>query len=383
MRTLHLILLELHHRRVGALLSLVALTAAVAVPVAFFTAGEASKRETSRLMRDLGFNLRIVPVGTDRDEFWRRGYSARTMPDSGVERFARQRGIAYNHLIAMLQRRVDWEGAPVIVTGIAHEVTPDGKRKAPMLFSVQRGTMHVGAEPARRLGLAKYDEVELLGHHFRVVDCLPATGSEDDVRVYLDLHDAQELLEMPGRINEIRALECYCKDPDVDSLARLEEELARILPEGELIRSEALAQARRRQRRMADEFAAHELPVTIVLCGLIIALLAALNVRERRLEIGVLRALGHGSRRIAGLFLGRALALGVAAGALGFALGTVSAHALGGAVFETPRGQVQTIWLLLPTALLAAPLFAVVASFVPTALAVTQDPAATLREGAT
>ena len=49
--------------------------------VFFFTTSEASKRETIRLTRDMGFNLRIIPGKTDMDEFWTRGFSKYTMPE--------------------------------------------------------------------------------------------------------------------------------------------------------------------------------------------------------------------------------------------------------------------------------------------------------------
>ena len=68
-----------------------------------------------------------------------------------MARFAERGDLSFNHLIAMLQRRVDWEGAPVLLTGIATEVSPRGKKQGSMLFEVETGSLHVGWEPARRL----------------------------------------------------------------------------------------------------------------------------------------------------------------------------------------------------------------------------------------
>ncbi len=61
MKTAHLIIKEIMHRKGNFLLSLLAVVTAVALFTAFFTTGEASKRETTRLMRDIGLNLRIIP----------------------------------------------------------------------------------------------------------------------------------------------------------------------------------------------------------------------------------------------------------------------------------------------------------------------------------
>ena len=78
---LKLIYKEIIHRKSNFILSLLAVTCAVTFFVAFFTANEASKRETIRLTRDMGFNLRIIPKETDMNSFWIQGYSDLFMPE--------------------------------------------------------------------------------------------------------------------------------------------------------------------------------------------------------------------------------------------------------------------------------------------------------------
>ena len=65
MSILTLIIRELGFRRWNAILSLLGLTAAVAIYVGFLTTSEASRKETIRITRDMGFNLRIIPRDTD------------------------------------------------------------------------------------------------------------------------------------------------------------------------------------------------------------------------------------------------------------------------------------------------------------------------------
>lgn len=380
MSVVHLILQEARHRSLSSLLSLSAIVVAVALPVLYFTTGEAAKRETTRLMRDIGYNLRIIPRAADLGDFWRLGYAGSTMPETAVHRFAAQSEISYNHVIAMLQRDTEWRGTPVLVTGIAPEIAPRGKKKSPMTFAVERGTLVAGSEVTASLSLERDQTVDFLGRSFRVAQCLTETGSRDDIRVWLHLEDAQELLGEPGRINEIKALECYCKDPTVDNLERLRGELERIVPQGRVLRIEALAEAREKQRRMSERYFAFLLPIVLLACALWIGFLATLNVRERAAEIGILHALGHGWPRIGALFLGKALVLGLAGAAIGFGIGTLVALGLGPQVFATRAGQVRPLWWLLPVAAAAAPLFAAVCSLIPTVLAVTRDPATLLRE---
>ncbi len=380
MRVFGLILEEARHRRLNSALVLLGIIVAVALPVLYFTTGAASKRETTRLMRDMGYNLRIIPKDTELADYWRDGHSKLSMPADAVSRFASQTDVSYNHLSAMLTRRIDWRGKPVLVTGIAQEVAPAGKKKSSMIFAVEPGTIYVGHEPATRLGLKKGETVDLAGRSFRIAECLVETGTQDDVRVWLALGDAQEVLDAPGQINEIKALECYCKDPSVDNVAKLRTELARIVPEGKVVRMEAIAEVREKQRRMSERYFAIVLPIVLLACALWVAFLTMVNVRERSPEIGVLRALGHGSGRIASLLLGKAILLGVAGAVIGFGLGTLVSLWLGPAVFETTAGQIRVDWSLLGSAIVVAPVFAAVSAFIPTVAALTQDPANVLRE---
>ena len=381
MSVLTLVWKEILYRRGNSLLTLLAVVAAVGLPVAFFTAGEASKRETTRLMRDIGYNLRIIPADTDMARFWADGYSESTLPADSVQRFADRGDLLYRHLIALLQRRVPWNGTSVLLTGIDQELSPAGQKKSPMIFLVEPGTAVVGYEPARALGLAPGVEMMMLGRPLVVADVLAETGSEDDVRMYVHLSDAQAMLGLPDRINEIKALECYCANPGVDTREELRAQLEQVIPEGQVVRLEAIAEGREQQRRLMDRYFALVLPLVLVACGAWIALLAALNVRERGHEIGILRALGHGSGRIAVLFLGRAVLLGLAGAAAGFGLGAWCAVRFGPDVFPATAKAIVVDWSLAPWALFGAPVFAMVACFIPAVLAVTRDPAVVLRAG--
>ena len=82
-----LIYKEIVHRKLNFLLILFSLTCAVTFFVSFFTANEAAKRETIRLTRDMGFNVRIIPKETDINKFWIKGYSELFMPEEYLKLF--------------------------------------------------------------------------------------------------------------------------------------------------------------------------------------------------------------------------------------------------------------------------------------------------------
>ena len=52
--------------------------------------------------------------------------------------------------------------------------------------------------------------MQLGGRAFRVADMLPEQGTADDETIVMHLRDAQALLDKPGKINLILALECRC-----------------------------------------------------------------------------------------------------------------------------------------------------------------------------
>jgi putative ABC transport system permease protein len=103
-------------------------------------------------------------------------------------------------------------------------------------------------------------------------------------------------------------------------------------------------------------------------------------VRERRDEIGILRALGHHSGRIAALFLGKAILLGLAGAAVGYSVGTAVALKFGPEIFKVTANAIKPETYLLGRSLLFAPAFAALVSFIPAILAVNLDPAEALRE---
>ena len=89
-----------------------------------------------------------------------------------------------------------------------------------------------------------------------------------------------------------------------------------------------------------------------------------------------MRAIGAGHGRIALLFAGEALAIAIAGGALGFAIGTAVAAVLGRSIFGVgiaPRGDLLVVALAVSLAMAAA------GSILPVARALRVEPALILR----
>jgi len=379
---IHLILREIRFRKGNFFLALAALSAGICLFVAFFTSGEAANRETIRLMRGMGFNLRLIPEKTDMAKFWVNGFSEFTLPEHYVTDLGSHQGISFNHLTATLQKGMAWNGLDIILTGMAPEVNPPGKAKSPMSFAIPQGTVYVGFEPARKLDIRKGETIDIGGTSFTVAKTLQETGSQDDIRIYLDLKDAQAVLGLPGRINEIKALQCLCSGEysPKDALKELRAQLARLLPGTRVILMQAIANARQQQRDMTEKYFNFILPLAALVVIAWIGILAYLNVKERNREIGILRALGFGSGRISMLFLGRGIALGIPGACIGYAAGFFLAKIMGPRIFKVTAAVIHPSAALFIWALAGSLVAAAVSVFIPSMAAVAQDPAETLQK---
>ncbi|NOY60871.1 MAG: FtsX-like permease family protein [Calditrichaeota bacterium] len=376
-----LVIKEILHRKINFLLGVLAIIMAVALFIAFFTSSEASKRETIRLTRDMGFNLRIIPKSTDMNDFWVTGFSKTTMPEKYVLRFKKFKNFSYAHLTATLHKQVTWRDKKIILTGISPEIEPSGKKKSPMIFSIQPGTVYLGYEVAKASHLKKGDVIDLFGKKLSVAKTLSENGSDDDIRVFAPLAEVQDILHEKGRINEIKALECLClMNGQNDPLKIVRQQLTQVLPEAKVILNQTIAVARERQRKMFENYFALLLPFVVLVCAAWVGTLAMMNVRERKQEIGILRALGYSAGKITVLFLSKALLIGILGAVLGFIIGTALSLKFGPEVFKVTAKLIKPNYGLLIWSLIAAPLFTALASFIPAMIAVSTDPALTLRE---
>ncbi len=374
MSIIRMLFKEIIHGKLNFLLGLLSVSVAVALFVAVLTVSDASQRETTRLMRDMGFNILIVPKNTDMADFWSEDFAKGEMPEEYMHRLAGARTVLVRHIVATLQKKATWRNRKVLLTGVLSEARGKGK---PMGYSIPRGKVFVGYELARSENLKEGDSINILGKEFAVERCLQESGSKDDIRIYAHLHDVQEVLGKPGRINAIEALGCRCEGARLPTIRK---SIARVLPETNVTEFRSIAVARAETRDMIERYAAFLVPGVFLVCAVWVGFLSWNNVRERRMEIGILRALGFGSGRIGALFLGRAVTIGLLGGAIGFALGTGLGLRFGPEIFRLTAQKITPMLGLLWWSVLGSAGVCALAGYLPTIIAVTQDPAVVLRE---
>jgi len=370
---------EIKFRKLNFILALSAMSFAVAFFVFFFTSNEASKRETIRLTRDMGFNLRIIPKETDMNKFWTTGYSEYTMPEDYVDRFWKFKDFSYAHITATLQKEIIWHNKEIILTGIAPEIDPAGRTA--MAFRIEPGQVYIGYELAKEFKVHQEETIDILGKQFTIVKILSESGSTDDIRVYGALSEFQEILDMKGQINEIMALNCLCISPEEgDPLVMLREQLDQVLPEAKVVMNTTIANVREKQRYMLEEYFAVISACVVVLIAIWIGALAMINTKEREQEIGILRAIGHRSSKILGIFLGKALIIGFVSAILGYLLGSFLAVKFGSAIFKITASSIKPMYSLFAWSIIVAPSFSALSSFIPTIIAAIKDPAVIIKK---
>jgi len=114
----------------------------------------------------------------------------------------------------------------------------------------------------------------------------------------------------------------------------------------------------------------------LIAAALAVAATSASAVLDRRIEIGVMKAIGGTNTSVTALFLTEHLTLALIGGVLGFGLGAVLARLLGASVFGTPASPRL---VLLPIILGLAAFVALIGGLIPLRRAAHFDPAPILR----
>ena len=361
--------------------------------------------DTRKAMLKLGFNIVILPKDQNLSDWYADDYASKYMPEEYVHKLADSGVVTVRHFLPSLQQKIEWPEykRTIILVGARGEVPNLHKNPVkPMVQPVPPGTISLGSELHRSLEMKVGDTVELMGRQFTVHACHEERGNKDDITAWIYLAEAQELLDKEGKINAILALECLCT---TDALPKIRQEIAGILADTQVIergsraiaRAEARTQveeqarvaiekeiiAREDLRAVRERLASILTPVVVTACAVWIAILGFTNVRARREEIGILRAIGVRSRDVMVMFVARHVLLGVLGGAMGFVAGVLAAIYFS-AAHEGTQIRMIDMDLSWPGLLLAsvggAAALAVIAGWIPTMIAARQDPADVLRE---
>jgi len=364
----------------------------------------ALKSDVKRAMHRLGYNAIILPKDQSLSDWYTQDYASQTMPESWASRLANTKDLV-DRFLPRLRQRLMWDERQwtIIVVGVGGEQILDTSvcEATKLEETIPRGSCVVGYELHDALGLRPEEEIAINGRVFRSISkCDEELGTKDDITVWLNLADAQELVGKPNLINEITLVEHLSVWGNLKGVRR---QLADVLPDCQVVEiaSETLARAharikvaeeakaalaREREKRAllrGKENAVLLLaPLGILGCAAWVGLLTYHNVRDRALEIGSLMAIGFRVGRVRTLVMSKAVLLGMAGGFVGFAGGAGVALLLGmdGRVSVGAGIGLEAVLGYFVFAQLVGIAACLLGCWFPAQAAVAMDPAEVLRE---
>ncbi|MEA2012761.1 MAG: FtsX-like permease family protein [Verrucomicrobiota bacterium] len=420
-----LIISEIFHRKINFLLGLCSIILVISSFIVSITSLRAFDKKTEEVIADeqkkiehemfvlndeirksmkgLGFNLYIFPAGQELDEVYAQGFASKMMPENYTKKLAKTKIMSINHLLPSLTQKIFWEeqgGRVVVLIGVKGEVPQMHRavQKKAMINPVERNHVVVGYQLHQSLQIKPGDEIILKGHKFLVDKCNQERGTVDDITIWINLNQAQQILNKPDLINAILALECVC---NIDALKTLRKKIATVLPGTKmielkskaLVRSETRAQAkktaeqtinklqqkRETMKKKRENYALIIIPLIIIVSVAWIAYLTYINANERLHEIAILLATGVKTHTIIIIFLLKAFFMGLFAAITCLVILFVLQSSLSQYLLEEYKlSQVieisEIIWILIAT-----PCIACFSAWIPALIASRHDPAIILR----
>ncbi len=318
---------------------LLALGAGAAVTAALLNLQVDARRRLTTEFRAFGPNVLIIPKGSS-------AASSETLPESTIHLVpvnlpsGRVTVSSTLYMVASVSVPQSGKSLPAVVAGtnplaflrvsVFSSSTSEANLNVPapsigeVCVAGARVATEVGVEQDTELVLASGDRRESCR-----VASFHQTGGPEDNRIAIGLRTAQRLAGLPNRISAIELIvpgtpgeiQSYIADlqrqlPDVD-----------VRPIRQFTEGEA-----RIYNRISGLLTA---TVGIVLLLTALCVMAAMTnvAMERRMDVGLMKAIGGSMRRVLRLFLAEAALLGLAGGIIGGALGIFLSIGLGKAVF--------------------------------------------------
>jgi len=318
---------------------LLALGAGAAVTAALLNLQVDARRRLTTEFRAFGPNVLIIPKGSS-------AASSETLPESTIHLVpvnlpnGRVTVSSTLYMVASVSVPQSGKSLLAVVAGthplaflrvsVFRSSTSEGNLNGP---APSMGEVCVaGARVAKQVGVEQDTELVLASGDRREscrVASFHQTGGPEDDRIAIGLRTAQRLADLPNRISAIELIvpgtpgeiQSYIADlqrqlPDVD-----------VRPIRQFTEGEA-----RIYNRISGLLTA---TVGIVLLLTALCVMAAMTnvAMERRMDVGLMKAIGGSMRRVLRLFLAEAALLGLVGGIIGGALGIFLSIGLGKAVF--------------------------------------------------
>ncbi len=318
---------------------LVALGAGAAVTAALLNLQVDAKRRLTTEFRAFGPNVLIVPKGSSSS-------SSETLPESTIHLVpvnlpSGRVGVSSAlYLIASVSVPESGNSLAAVVAGsnpfvfpkisVRSLSTPEASPNVPapsrevVCLAGARFAQQVGAQQDTELVLTSGDRRESC----RVASFRQTGGPEDD-RVAIGLRTAQRLADLPDRISAIELIVPGTPGEIQSYIA----DLQRLLPDVDVRPVRQFTEGEAKIYNRISGLLTATVGIVLLLTALCVMAAMTNVAMERKMDVGLMKAIGGATRKVIRLFLVEAALLGLAGGLIGAAAGIFFSMGLGKAVF--------------------------------------------------
>jgi len=325
---------------------LLALGAGAAVTAALLNLQLDAKRRLTSEFRVFGANVIITPRNLSGDTI-----ADRLLPESLLKKIPAEfegRPVLtapFLYVIAEASSDTSQTSLPAVVAGtdvshlpqigtgwkfapLVHATGPS----APTLLTSISPTCAVGSRAAEQLKAIPGVQLSFANGSEKtsceVVSVITSGGPEDNY-IFVDMLAAQELASLSRRVSLI----LVSAEGTPGTIERFISDLAKSLPEAEVHGIRQFTEGEAKIYSRISGLLTATVAIVLLLTGLCVMAAMTNVAMERKMDVGLMKAIGGSVRRVLRLFLAEAALLGLAGGLIGAALGIVLSMGLGKAVF--------------------------------------------------
>ncbi len=384
MKPYHIALKNLSRRPARMFFLTVALAVGLAAVVALVTLSNSMTADIEQTMDQFGANILITPKSNDLAlsyggiSLGRVSFDQRELDPSVLQRI---KTIKNRENIAVVAPKVlgavTVRGKDLLLVGVDFAAELRLKRwwRLTGTEPVAVDDALLGSAAAKVLGVKAGDRLEVGDRSFKVSAVLQDTGSQDDSLLFVPLAAAQAITGKQGRITliEVAALCGGCPITDMAG------QISAVLPDAKVSAIKQVVEGRLQTIGQLKRFSLG-MGGVIALISLVLVFITMMgNVNERKVEIGIFRAIGYRTGHVMGIILVEAGLVGLLSGFSGYLLGLAAAAGALPLMSQSGNPHLLVQWQVALPAILSVALVSLLAAFYPARRAGRMDPADALR----
>lgn len=384
MKPHHIALKNLLRRPARMFFLTVALAVGLAAVVALVTLANSMTADIEHTMDQFGANILITPKSNDLAlsyggiSLGRVSFDQQELDPSVLERI---HTIKNHQNIAVVAPKVlgavTVKGRELLLVGVdftaelrlkpwwrLNGTEPSGEQDALL-----------GNAAALALGVKPGDQLQVGNRTFTITATLQETGSQDDGLLFVPLAAAQAITAKQGRITliEVAALCTGCP------ISEMVEQISGVLPDAKVSAIKQVVEGRLQTIGQLKRFSLGMGGVIALISLALVFVTMMGSVNDRKVEIGIFRAIGYRTGHVMGIILLEAGLVGLAAGLVGYGLGIGAAFSALPFMASSDHPHLLVQWQVALPAVLSVALVSLMAAWWPARKAGKMDPADALR----